>query len=84
MNDFNWNYLMDFKLKPPYIPATSDWSKNIGSIITPLEMILKVKLILIKNYQNEIFEIKETVSLLSNKNEFSNNNNFDQHWIDNF
>jgi len=84
MNDFNWNDLMDFKLKPHYIPPTSDWSKNIGSIITPLEMILKVNFVLIKNYQNEIFEIKETVSLLSNKKEIHDSNDLNSKWIENF
>jgi hypothetical protein len=28
-NDFQWDDLIDFKLKAPYIPETHDWSKHV-------------------------------------------------------
>jgi hypothetical protein len=40
--DFNWDSLIDFKIKPPYLPDSWDWTKNINNIFSPFEMILKV------------------------------------------
>ena len=55
--DFNWDDLLDFKIKPPYIPETWDWSKNLGNILTPFESAIQViylfinrmKLMMVKN-----------------------------------
>lgn len=42
--EFNWDDLIDFKLKPPYVPETWDWSKNLGSVMTPFESAIQNEL----------------------------------------
>jgi cGMP-dependent protein kinase len=40
--DMNFDDLIEFKIKAPYLPETWEWSKNINNILTPFEMILQV------------------------------------------
>jgi len=49
--DYVWDDLLDFKIKPPFIPQTEDLSKDINKYKTSFEENLKVyfKLIIINN-----------------------------------
>ncbi len=49
--DFNWDELVDFKSKPPYIPETWDWTKNLGNILTPFEPAIQVINIFFNKYR---------------------------------
>jgi hypothetical protein len=40
--DYVWDDLVDFKIKPPFIPQSEDLSKSIGKFTTPFEEVLKV------------------------------------------
>ena len=42
--DFSWDDLIDFKMKPPFVHETWDWTKNIGSALTKFEDALQVSL----------------------------------------
>lgn len=43
LNDFNWDDLMDFKIKPPYIPECEDYGNNLSSYTNPFDGVLRVK-----------------------------------------
>lgn len=40
--DFNWEDLLDFKIKPPYIPECKDFVNNLSSHSNLYEEVLKV------------------------------------------
>jgi hypothetical protein len=42
---FNWDDLIDFKLKAPYLPESWDWLKNKGNTSEPFEFYLNVSFI---------------------------------------
>ena len=39
----NWDDLLDFKIKSPYIPESWDWLKNKANTSEPFEFFLKVR-----------------------------------------
>ena len=40
--DFQWEELMDFKMKAPYVPETLDLTKNLNTLNYPYELALIV------------------------------------------
>jgi len=42
LSDFNWEDLLDFKIKPPYIPECKDFLNNLSSHSNSYEETLKV------------------------------------------
>ena len=36
-NDFVWDDLTDYKLKPQYVPVLDDYSKNLGNYLSGFE-----------------------------------------------
>jgi hypothetical protein len=41
--EFNWDDLIDFRLKPPYIPKElREWSNNLANLNNPFEEIIHV------------------------------------------
>lgn len=42
LNEFNWEDLLDFKIKPPYIPECDDFTKYLTIAVNPLESVIKV------------------------------------------
>ncbi len=40
--DFNWEELLDFKIKPPYVPECDDYLKNMTTSLNPFEGVLRV------------------------------------------
>ena len=40
---FNWDDLLDFMVKAPYVPESWDWSKNKANVSEPFEMYLNVR-----------------------------------------
>jgi hypothetical protein len=44
-DDFDWDGLMDFKLKAPYVPEVVDWSKMLNVKNTLYENVISVNLI---------------------------------------
>lgn len=43
-NDFVWDDLTDYKLKPQYVPVLDDYSKNLGSYLSGFEAQIMVNL----------------------------------------
>ena len=42
--DFEWEGLLDFKVKPPFIPKDlREWKSNLKNKSSPLEAVLSVK-----------------------------------------
>ena len=41
-NDMNWDDLIDFKMKAPYIPESSDLSNHLKNIMNPYEAVIEV------------------------------------------
>ncbi len=44
-DNYNWDDLIDYKAKPPYVPETMDWTKNLANSTIPYETALLVKII---------------------------------------
>jgi hypothetical protein len=43
-NDFNWNDLVDFKMKAPYIPEAWDSGNHLKNVNNPYEAVIEVNL----------------------------------------
>ena len=42
LSDFIWEELLDFKIKPPYIPECEDFTKYLTTHLNPFEAVLRV------------------------------------------
>ncbi len=50
--DFNWDDLIDYKIKPPFKPEVMDWSKNLHNCKIPFETALMVN--------HKVFKLKHS------------------------
>ena len=86
--DFQWEDLLDFKMKAPYTPETMDLTKNLNTLNYPYELALIVNSLpnfklffLLLFFQNESNEPKKKLSVIP---EDTDRNEFDRKWADEF